>query len=133
MTEEMRRRVHTAQEVGASNWLTTLPLRAKGFSLNKQEFNDALALRYGWPVDGLPNLCVCGTTFSSDHAMVCKKGGFICMRHDEVRDLTAEMLKEVCRDVSVEPPLLPLNGEVFSHQTANTSNDARVDICAGGF
>ena len=132
MSEEMRRRVHTAQEVGASNWLTTLPLRAKGFSLNKQEFNDALALRYGWPVDGLPNLCVCGTTFGSDHAMVCKKGGFICMRHDEVRDLTAEMLKEVCRDVSVEPPLLPLNGEVFSHQTANTSNDARVDLCVGG-
>ena len=42
------RKVNTAQETGASNWLTCLPIRAKGFSLNKQEFVDAVTLRYGW-------------------------------------------------------------------------------------
>ena len=122
-----------AREVGASNWLTALPIKTKGFSLNKQEFTDAIALRYGWSLDGLPNRCTCGIPFDADHAMVCKKGGFICVRHDEVRDLTAQMLKEVCHDVSVEPALLPLGGETFGYRTANMSSDARVDVSARGF
>ena len=75
----------------------------------------------------------CSDEFDIDHVMVCRKGGFICIRHDEVRDLTAKMLKEVCRDVTVEPSLLPLNGEQFEHLTAKRTNDARVDICARGF
>ena len=128
-----RRRVAMAQEVGASNWLTTLPIRVKGFSLNKKEFSDAIALRYGWPMDGLPSICACGTPFDQNHAMICKKGGFVCMRHDEVRDITAQMLKEVCHDVAVEPQLLPLQGEQLARRSANTSGDARVDVSARGF
>ena len=65
--------------------------------------------------------------------MTCKKGGFICMRHDEVRDLTVKMLKEVCVDVTSEPTLLQLDGEQMRHFTANTSAEARVDIRARGF
>ncbi|KAG0702073.1 hypothetical protein GWK47_025170 [Chionoecetes opilio] len=65
--------------------------------------------------------------------MACKKGGFVCIRHDEVRDLTASMLREVCRDVSTEPTLLPLNGEHMQYRTANTANEARVDVSARGF
>lgn len=129
----LKRKVEMAQEVGASNWLTALPIRAKGFSLNKKEFTDAIALRYGWPMDGLPDLCACRTHFDSDHAMTCRKGGFVCMRHDEVRDLTAKMLKEVCHDVTIEPQLLRLEGEQLVYLTANVSNDARVDISARGF
>ncbi|KAG0723439.1 hypothetical protein GWK47_042743 [Chionoecetes opilio] len=127
------RKIHIAQETGASNWLTSLPIRAKGFNLNKQEFVDAVALRYGWPVEGLPNTCVCGSPNSADHTMTCKKGGFVCIRHDEVRDLTASMLREVCHDVSTEPTLLPLDGELLRYRTANTAPEARVDICARGF
>ncbi|KAG0725970.1 hypothetical protein GWK47_037531 [Chionoecetes opilio] len=107
--------------------------QSKGFNLNKQEFVDAVALRYGWPVEGLPNTCVCGSPNSADHTMTCKKGGFVCIRHDEVRDLTASMLKEVCHDVSTEPTLLPLDGELLRYRTANTAPEARVDICARGF
>lgn len=127
------RKIHIAQETGASNWLASLPIRAKGFSLNKQEFVDAVALRYGWPVEGLPNTCVCGSPNTVDHTMTCKKGGFICIRHDEVRDLTANMLREVCHDVATEPTLLPLEGENLQYRTANTSPEARVDISARGF
>ncbi|KAG0720561.1 hypothetical protein GWK47_048266 [Chionoecetes opilio] len=65
--------------------------------------------------------------------MTCKKGGFVCIRHDEVRDLTASMLREVCQDVSTEPTLLPLDGELLRYRTANTAPEARVDICARGF
>lgn len=127
------RKVHAAQETGASNWLTSLPIKAKGFSLNKQEFVDAVALRYGWPVEGIPNTCACGSPNDVNHTMTCKKGGFVCMRHDEVRDLTANMLREVCHDVSTEPTLLPLDGEHLRYRTANTTNEARVDVSARGF
>lgn len=127
------RKIDIAQETGASNWLTSLPIRANGFSLNKQEFIDAIALRYGWPVEDLPNTCVCGNPNSIDHTMTCKKGGFVSIRHDEVRDLTASMLKEVCHDVATEPRLLPLEGELMRYRTANTTNEARVDVSARGF
>lgn len=127
------RKILTAQETGASNWLTSLPIRAKGFSLNKQEFVDAIALRYGWPMEGLPSTCVCGSPNDVNHTMTCKKGGFVCIRHDEVRDLTASMLREVCHDVSTEPTLLPLDGEHLRYRTANTTNEARVDVSARGF
>ena len=133
LPEDMIRRIQTAQETGASNWLTSLPIRAKGFSLNKQEFLDAVALRYGWPVEGLPNTCACGAPNNVTHTMTCKKGGFVCIRHDEVRDLTASMLREVCHDVSTEPTLLSLDGEHMHYRTANTNNEARVDISARGF
>ncbi|KAG0714909.1 hypothetical protein GWK47_013166 [Chionoecetes opilio] len=65
--------------------------------------------------------------------MTCKRGGFVCIRHDEVRDVTASMLREVCRDVSTEPTLLPLDGEHLQYRTANTANEARVDVSARGF
>lgn len=65
--------------------------------------------------------------------MTCKKGGFICVRHDEVRDLTSGMLREVCNDVSTEPLLLPLDGEHLRYRTANASSEAGVDVSARGF
>ena len=89
-----------ALETGASNWLSALPIRAKGFSLNKQEFADALALRYSWIVKGHPEVCACGENFDECHAMSCQKGGFIPIRHDEIRDITCSLSKEVCSDVT---------------------------------
>ena len=50
-------------------------------------------------------LCACGVQFSVDHAMVFQRGGFIIQRHNELRDLEAEMLRMVCNDVEVEPVL----------------------------
>ena len=39
------------------------------------------------------------------HASSCKKGGFVTLRHIELRDITAEMLGEICIDVKAEPML----------------------------
>ena len=133
LSYERKRKILAAQETGASNWLTSLPIRAKGFCLNKQEFIDAISLRYDWPIERLPNNCVCGASNNVNHAMTCKKGGFVCFRHDEVRDLTVSMLREICHDVTSEPSLLPLDGESIRYRTANTANEARVDISARGF
>ncbi|MEL7196650.1 MAG: hypothetical protein AAFO96_29800, partial [Bacteroidota bacterium] len=100
VTPELALKIQLANETGASSWLTSLPIKAKGFNLNKQEFCDALALRYGWSIEGLPSICPgCQQPFNEGHANQCMTGGYISMRHDEVRDLTHQMLHEVCREV----------------------------------
>ena len=55
------------------------------------------------------------------------------MRHNQLRDLVANMLKEGgCKDVKSEPLLLPLTGERFSQRSTNTSTEARADVSARG-
>ena len=80
----------------------------------------------------MPEKCVCGNHYNIKHALSCTKGGFIAMRHNEVRDLTAELLDVVCNDVNIEPSLTPLTGECFTYRTANIDG-ARTDVSARGF
>ena len=70
--------------------------------------------------------------FNIDHAMICKKGGFIIQRHNELRDLEAELLNIVCNDVQIEPALQEIDGEVLN-SGSNKSQDARLDVHARGF
>ena len=55
------------------------------------------------------------------------------LRHNHIRNTTANLLTEVCKDVCVKPQLQPLSGETFSEKTENKSNQARADISARGF
>ncbi|KAL9970442.1 hypothetical protein ACROYT_G022818 [Oculina patagonica] len=103
-----------------------------GYNLNKGEFRDAVKLRYDWEIDNKPTVCVCGDAFTIDHAMICRRGGFIIQRHNELRDLEADLLKMVCNDVEIEPVLQELTGERLP-SGANTTPDARLDIHARGF
>ena len=129
----LRRAMDLAQEKGASSWLTALPIDEFGFTLHKSAFRDALALRYGWPPSRTPTTCACGSNFSVEHALSCPKGGFPIIRHNEVRDLTANLLSEVCHDVAIEPALQPLSGEVLSGASAIVDDGARLDVAASGF
>ena len=63
----------------------------------------------------------------------CPRGGFPTIRHNEIRDITANLLSEVCSDVRVEPDLQEVTAEVLSRQTSITTNGARLDIAANGF
>ena len=89
--------------------------------------------RYHWPIHNQPASCACGHTFSIDHALSCPTGGFPSIRHNEVRDITASLMSEVCHSVCTEPHLQPLSGERMSHSTAITDTNARLDISAYGF
>jgi len=55
------------------------------------------------------------------------------IRHNKLRDITAQLLSKVCNNVSIEPPLQPLSGERLTPQTANQQDDTRADIHARGF
>jgi hypothetical protein len=132
LTTQLQRCVQLSQQKGASLWLTSMPIERHGYTLHKSDFKDAIALRYDLPLQRLPSHCVCGHLFSVDHAMTCPTGGYTSIRHNEVRDLTASMLKQTCHDVQVEPHLQPLIGEVMMLRTANTDPGARLDISACG-
>ena len=133
LDDSLRRCVDLAKEKGASIWLTTLPLEKHGFALYRSAFRDALALRYNWLPNSLPTKCACKKAFSIEHALSCPKGAYPTHRHNELRDITASLLSEVCKDVSTEPELQPLEGHDLRHATANKEDQARADILAGGF
>ena len=81
----------------------------------------------------VPSTCSCGKSFTIDHVLSCAKGGFPSIRHNEIRDVTATLLSEVCHDVGTEPHLQSLEGETFTCQSANTEDGARLDIVASSF
>ena len=51
----------------------------------------------------LPTSCPCGSKFDIQLSMSCKKGGIIYIRHNDLRDLAANMMSEVCKDTENEP------------------------------
>ena len=111
----LQRSMELSQEKGASTWLTALPINDHGFALHKSAFRDALSLRYNWPLQNQPSHCSCSQPFSIEHALTCKTGGFPAVRHNEVRDITAALLSEVCHGVATEPHLQSLSGERSCH------------------
>ena len=131
--KSLQRAMDLAQEKGASSWLTSLPLEEFGLTLHKGAFRDAIALRYGWQPLHTPTTCACGTSFSVEHALSCPKGGFPIIRHNEIRDLTANLMAEVCHDVCIEPTLEPITGEALSGASAIREDGARLDVAASGF
>ena len=130
LPDTLQRALILASERGASSWLTSLPLTEHGFTLHKSAFQDALALRYGWSPRNVPTKCDCGKAFSVEHALSCAKGSFPIIRHNEIRDLTAGLLTEVCNDVRVEPTLQPITNESIPNASANLQDGARLDISA---
>ena len=123
-----KRIVELAKEKGAGTWLNATPMKALGYVLNKQEFRDSVCLRYGWRIPDTPAFCQCGKKNSIDHTLSCPNGGYTIMRHNGIRDLEGELMKEVCRDVKIEPEL-PLGEQVMS---GINSDKARLDVSGVG-
>ena len=74
------------------------------FCFSKSEFNDAIAMRYGLPLKALPSQCDgCGSAFDLPHALSCKKGGLISLRHNEVRDVLGDLSSLAWSNVQKEP------------------------------
>ena len=47
---------------------------------------------------------------------------------NDLRDLTADMMSEVCMDTEIEPKLMPLSGEERKGRTSVNSKEARINI-----
>ena len=51
------------------------------------------------------------------------------MRHDNIRDFEANLIRKICNDVEVEPSLQPLAGEIIRGEKGD---DARADVRGRG-
>ena len=125
-------------EPTAYNWLTTIPLMEHDYDLSNTTFWDSISIRYDIPLKHLPSRFTIKfvVKFSMQNiALSCKKGGFITLRHNEVKDFTVNHFSEVCHDVSsrLEPQLKPVTGEIYRCNTSNTTKDARFDVSARWF
>ena len=66
--------------------------------------------------------------------MSCEIGGFITLQHSKIRDITAKLLSEVCKDLWVQPCLLKLNGgEETMRGAATKNNKVRIHVGTRGF
>ena len=127
----MKRILELAQEKGSGAWLAALPIKSLGYTLNKQEFRDSVCLRYGWNIPNTPSYCQCSKENDIDHSLNCKKGGYVSLRHNRVRDLEASLMREVCHNVQTEPELLPIDREEHS-ESGTVAERARLDVAGVG-
>ena len=124
------RAVIDTKDHGASNWLSAVHLEEYNFVLNKKEFRDAINLRYGKDLKGLPSKCPCRQSFNMAQALNCKTRGFITICPNRVREFEAQLLTEICNDVEIEPLLQPLEGEIIY---GHTGLSAKLDVRARRF
>eukprot|EP00116_Pleurobrachia_bachei_P019251 sb/3479513/ len=132
--DRLKRALELNSEPGSSSWLSARPLKHLDHELNQREFVDAIRLLYGFHFPDLPTKCGCGADNNPDHALICKckVGGFDIWRHDHLRDTIAELLRYAgFKPVNTEQLLLPCEGHVFP-VSANTRDDARMDIVCRG-
>ena len=94
--EKMRRHSELLQAKGTSTWLTSLPSKQQGMHFNRVQKCNTFEI---WGIEDLPRLCECGKENSNDHAMTCQLGGFVILRYNAIRDIEAELLSNVCKDV----------------------------------
>ena len=133
MNEKEKRSVKISTGKGISNRLAMLPITEHGFEQSKQQFWDSVRLRCVWKIANLPTFCSCGSKFDIQHSINSKKGGFVSIRHNDLCDLTARIVSEVCKDTEIGPNILPLSEEELHGRTTNRLNEARLDIRARRF
>ena len=76
---------------------------------------------------------MCGANFTLEHVLSCPHGGSPSIHHNEIRDITANLLTEFCNDVCVEQDLQEVTTEELSGRSAITTEEARLDIAANTF
>ncbi len=75
------------QNCAAGAWLLVLPNRLNGTGLLADEWRDNVCLRYNNSLLDVPTACNgCGTKMTVEHALSCKMGGLVHIRHDDVAD-----------------------------------------------
>ena len=108
---EVREAVYRGAEQGASAWLSVVPIRKHDLCLDRQEWADAMALRFGQTPHNLPVRCGCGKPGEAAHFLHCPLGGFPHARHNVLRDFLLDMCVAVFARVRREPRLESLSQE----------------------
>ena len=66
-------------------------------------------------------MCPCGQKYNVIHALNCKKGGFVTMCHNNLRDFQADMPSKIVHHVETEPEVQSVTGEIIEGLSGNAS------------
>eukprot|EP01068_Selenidium_serpulae_P010606 Selendium_serpulae@DN5499_c0_g1_i6.p1 len=112
LDNQQKRCVERAVDYHTGSWLTACPTTTIEFDLSREEFRDALALRYGWQMTEMPATCDgCNARMNVAHALECKKGGMVIRRHNEVRDALGDLCSLAWGRQIVREPVIREAGE----------------------
>ena len=130
-----KRRILRSSATGA--WLTTMPSLLNGSDLSADEFRDGARIRIGLTPNALPPHCDgCGSRFSTEHAMSCRKGGLILHRHNDLVATWGQLCGQAHTPSSVsDEPLIQSSRDVQAAGLARTepAPELRGDIAVHGF
>ena len=79
-----------------------------------------------------PKHYACGESNSIDHAPSCKLGGYTSLSHNSITNMAAKIMSELCKDVKIEPYLMPIKNMSFDGKWTSDKDNARLDISAIG-
>ena len=77
----------------------------------------------------MPATYPCGQRYDTTHALNCKQGGFVTIRHSNIRDYEANLLAKIHTDIETEPSLQPIEGEIVN---GIPGDNARSDVRGRG-
>ena len=111
----------------AGHWLSAIPNHFNGHLISSQQFFDNIRLRYSKRPVNLPDNCPGSLAHNSiQHALNCKTGGLIEMRHDEVADEWHALGQRVFGNskISHEPEIFndELQHQIYSDQQNKSNN-----------
>ena len=62
----------------------------------------------------IPRQCSCGVQNDNDHLLICRKGGYVHIRHDALVQVEAEIMREAgCKDVAIEQHLIHTKADLL--------------------
>ena len=123
------------------SWLTVLPDRVYNTCLTAEEWRDNARIRYGLrPTDLCSHCDGCGSGFTVEHGLSCKKGGLVGIRHDDVRDEAGALaaMALTSSKVTYEPKIFYSRNLKTSQSNADQPNpqqandEARGDVLVHG-
>jgi hypothetical protein len=114
-----------------------MPNTLNGTELSADEFRDNLRLRFGLTPLSLPDKCDgCDANFNTAHAMSCKTGGLVLLRHNNVAAEWHSLCASTLTPSAVSDEPLILTGQdntgTHGHGTAPPP-DLRGDVAVHGF
>ena len=140
LPSDVRRAILRGKDTG--QWLSVFPSIINGTVLSPQEFRDALFLRYARTPPDLPKKCDgCDANFSVAHALSCKKGGLVILRHNDIRDELGALCSQALTNSAVRDEPFITTSRTTAEPSTNPSSpttkqvqdDDRGDLLVRGF